>query len=221
MKEIKVIIVILFCLLLYSCASKSIYYAWEVDGENWNYCTLEVKKHEVIFRGSSTYLMGCGWVHYLYLYSYDPYKYSSNFKEDVIPIYINNFESKYFIIQEPLLYDPGKRFEYKFGSFSTANEWSNFSRGIFYVMGDNNSDTLYLSNNVLIKEDYTLNGHNCNVQDSTLLSKGVNWFPPKMHRVSKIEYERFDKDLQQQINLKEPWKGTHLNGQHPRESIWY
>lgn len=50
----KYLTIMLFVIVLSSC-SKTLYYAWEREGGA--YCTLEVQKHKVIYRGSAAEYM--------------------------------------------------------------------------------------------------------------------------------------------------------------------
>lgn len=207
MKKYALLSSILLSVLLASC-SKTLYYAWE--GKEWGYCTLEVKKHQVIFRGTAPlFLQANPAVRYVFLYGNDPDKLRDNLKEDVFSIDINSFDTRYCVLENMQAYVETPRFN--MGGFELSVDLFNEpTRRVSYVKGDNNSDTLGLVGIGRMKNkeyyfDYSYDY--INVQDSVLLSKGIVWFPPEMHRVDKIDYKKFGEQLQH-INLKEPWKGT-------------
>lgn len=159
----------------------------------------------------------CGDAHYLYMYSYDPNK-IDNLKANIKGIELNDFGFMYVLVKDRLIYDPESNVEYRYSAGNFANIQNpsiDAPRSIAYIIRDNNPDTLYLIHNNVIKKDYELTDNPCNVQDSVLLSKGISWFPQKMHRVNKIDYKRFDNEYLEKINLKEPWKDTWLT--HPKK----
>lgn len=85
MEKYTLLSVVLFSIFFASC-SKTLYYAWE--GEKGGYCTLEVKKHQVIYRGAASLLLQSKLeLIYMYLYGNDPEK-CNNIKGNVLSINI-------------------------------------------------------------------------------------------------------------------------------------
>lgn len=217
MKKYTLLSVVLFSIFFASC-SKTLYYAWE--GEEWGYCTLEVKKHQIIYRGTApAYMRYFSDLRYVYLYGNEEPIYRSNIESEVISIDINNPDTRYCVLESKELYTQKPQF--KKGWFMPIGDLrNNPNRSVSYIKKNENSDTLSLIHIGVIR------GHNDyydqypnpqNVQDSAMQSKGIVWFPPKMYRVEKIDYKKFGKGLQN-LNLKDPWKGTK-NGD-PRET-WF
>lgn len=216
MKKYVLLSGILVCILFASC-NKSIYYAWE--GGEGSYCTLEVKKHQVIYRGTTSLLLQ-SWFGptYIYLYGNEEPIYGDNFERKVVFIDINTVEARYCVLENRYVGEVPPPF--RMGGFeSTLDLFNNPDKRIAYVKEKDNPDTLYLAGGGLINDDYSrhLESSYINVQDSVLKSKGIVWFPPEMHRVKEIDYKKFGKRLQY-INLKDPWKGT-TNG-NPKK-IWF
>ncbi len=202
MRKYTILLVFLVCILFSSC-SKSIYYAWE--GETGGYCTLEVKKHQVIYRGSDTAYKNYGSIympidlHLLYVCLYGNEKYGNNFEREVLSIDINDLDTRYIVLEDSQAYE--KKPQLKTGWFMPIGDvWNAPNRSVSYIRKKNNPDTLSLVIDGVIRErkgnDQYYGYDWRNVQDSAMISKGIVWFPLEMYRVERIDYKKFGGRLQ-------------------------
>ena len=207
------------CLLLFSC-SKSIYYAWE--GENWGYCTLEIKKYEVIYRGSAfpyfTYEprpIPCrDYFYNIYVYISDKQdkwwsgaKRINNLKNEYgIGIRLNNSGLECYTVDFKESKKGNARFQWRpfLIDYNTDWAWNVDDRDIAYVFYEDSINSLSLvekDNMIIANSEYM---DTC-VKDSVLLANNINWFPHEMQKVKKIDYKKFPREIQK-LNLKNPSK---------------
>lgn len=191
MKKISISVVSLFLLLIFIACSKSIYYAYEYEGEG--YSTLEVKKHEIIYRSSSPeywqnqkYLQD---YNYIYIYSKDEYKHRNNFKDNMIFMYINITTPIYAHIYIPMNDSrniPSLSMVYVSPKFSY-----DLHKSMTYSTQGISRDTIRLVSRDEFKKD------------SAFIETGLRWFPYEMYRVDKIDYNKFTKGIPYK-KLKDP-----------------
>ena len=176
----KKLFLILICISLLSCG-KSVYYVYDQSEykDHYSYCTLEItRKNEIIYRAAS----------YKYWYLSYPvsnvflYLYSNKYETDVTEKYYR------FVAPSADISYVKNGYKSKFNHFFIT--FDEPEKSIYYSRKSN--DTIYGTTDFdYIKNVYSFKEH------------GINWFPPYMVKVDKIDYTKFGSKIQH-LNLKNP-----------------
>jgi hypothetical protein len=187
----KIILITVFFSFI-SCG-KSIYYAYEDIGKNYSgesyiksYCTIEVtRKKEVIYRATSSNY----WMNdykksnkFVYLYSYN---------DDDFP----NIDNESFSFSNILLemyYIKNHPPNYRIGFVKNI-----YPSKVYIDFIKKGKDSL--------KSEYYLNDL---PKENSFEEAGINWFPPYMVKIDKIDYLKFPKEIQH-MNLKNPLESVN------------
>lgn len=126
-------------------------------------------------------------------------------ESDIVSLDFNSFSARYATLPFSETEEENPRFEC--GDFIIGVDyWSREDRSVSYIK-KGGLDTLKLIRTGIIVDDIQ-NKINI-VKDSLVASKGIIWFPKEMYRVKKIDYTKFNSELQK-LNLKGPCKGRYL-----------
>lgn len=162
----------------FSSCSKSVYYAW--SGPKGDYCTLEVKKYEVIYRASAFYYLLDD---NMYIYIKDAnYKYSSIDNRSHSPITINfsNLMEIFRItVSESQKEHPAPFVKVITEGFDFFNRNEN-GRHVFYNR-TKSQDTIHLKS--LYNIEYDEKKDFSDITDPFLQKEGIRYFPNEMVRV--------------------------------------
>lgn len=181
------IIVIVLILALFTSCGKTVYYAYDEDGSREDYpegyCTFEIKKKKIIYRGYSK------------IYEeYTPYGpsfiYILGERRSLPAVYIDpqELQTKYL----PLDSKQG------FISSNTDNTIS-----IYYASLDDSGGLYY---DLTANADSIVRTYNSEIKFDGI--GAISWFPPYAKRIKKIDYTQFEKRAKQGINYKNPIKTT-------------
>lgn len=178
-------IILLLGIFIFSSCAKSNYYAYE-NRESNSYCTIEVtRQKEFIYRASSSNYWNKGSKKsnkFIYMSSMKNIDFTKINNDDVS--FLNNFLEIYYINNFPP--------RYKFGAIENT-----FPNKIYinFLKKDNDS----------LKSEYYIKDL---PKQNSLDEAGVNWFPPYMLKVNKINYLKFPKEIQH-MNLKDPLESVN------------
>lgn len=179
-------------LLITASCSRTLYYAYDEDGSRTGYpegyCTFEIKGQDVVYRG------------YSYVYQNpDATPYSPSFiyiegkkeKNSVSPVKMDAWRlmTKFIILQDLENY----------GS-NNDNTVSIYTIPLDEISPNN----LYYS--TTINPDSVVNTGNDKLKFRGIGS--IDWFPPYVKRVKKIDYDRYTRTDTKNINYKDPEKTT-------------